>query len=165
MSLDENHREKLRDEIKQLESEISILEKTIADKKIEKETALAKMQIRLFLERMFIPYVDGLCAAWGVTPEEGLLTLIKENETIDNIAKNNPDALKELLSLPEMQVIITMATPLGTFSKDMVKDNIPILLDIAKELRPELATILETHEGREWLTTSLTGLKKTLFGY
>ena len=60
MSLNENHREKLRTEISTLEKEISKLEKTIAAKELEKATAIAKMQVRLFLERIFAPYMEGI---------------------------------------------------------------------------------------------------------
>ena len=161
----ENHRDEMRINIQALESDISKLEEKIATRELEKATALAKMQTRLFLERIFAPYIDGICSAWGVTPEEGLRILIEENETIDKIAKNNPKELKELLTQPEMKIIITMAAPLGSVSDDWVKDRIDMLLDIMKELRPELATVIETPEGMEWFTHSLTGLKKTLFPY
>ena len=64
-----------------------------------------------------------------------------------------------------MKVIITMVAPLGSVSDDWVKDKIDMLLDIMKELRPELATVIETPEGMEWFSQSLTGIKKTLFSY
>ena len=166
MSLDENHREKLRTEIITLEKEISKLEKTIADKELEKATAIAKMQVRLFLERIFAPYMEGVCSVWDVTPEEGLRILIEENETIDKIATKNPEALAELLKQPEMKIIVTMVAPIGTMSDDWITDRIDLLLEVMRELRPELARgITETPGGMDWFTQSLTGLKKTLFSY
>ena len=165
MEQPENHRDELRINIQALESDIAKLEEKIANKELEKSTALAKMQTRLFLERIFAPYIDGICLSWGVTPEEGLRILIEENETIDKIAKNNPEELKELLNQPEMQVIITMAAPIGTMSDDWITDKIDLLLEVMRELRPELATVIETPEGRGWFTQSLIGLKKTLFPY
>ena len=51
-------------------------------------------------------------------------------------------------------------------SDDWITDKIDLLLEVMRELRPELARgITETPGGMEWFTQSLTGLKKTLFSY
>ena len=123
------------------------------------------MQVRLLLEKIFAPYMDGLSSVWGVTPEEGLHLLISENTTFDQIAQNNPQALKELLSIPEVNVIITIAAPIRDVSDEWIKEQMNTLLDVMKDIRPTLARgIMETPGGTEWFYESLIGIKKILFG-
>ncbi|GAH50972.1 unnamed protein product, partial [marine sediment metagenome] len=66
--------ENLKKQIQELESEIEELEERINAKASETATTLARMQAKLFLEMIFAPYMDGVCDAWGVSPEEGLRT-------------------------------------------------------------------------------------------
>jgi len=157
--------ETLRKDIQELESDIAGLEEKISAKASEKATALARMQARIFLERIFEPYMDGLLSIWDVTPEEGLRILIKEEATFDKIAKDNPEALTALMNQPEIKVIVAIASPLRDVSDDWIKEKTDILFDVMADIRPELARgIVETPGGTEWFYDSLTGLRKILFG-
>ena len=152
-------------EIENLESDIEALEEKIKTDVSEKATALARMQAQLFLEKIFEPYMVGVCKVWGVSPSEGLRLLIEEETTFGSIAKNNPEALAELINQPEMQVIVAIASPLKDVSDDWVQEKMDILFDVMVDIRPELArVIVETPGGTEWFSASLTGLKDILFG-
>lgn len=147
-----------------MESEIETLEEKIKAKASKKATTLARMQARLFLEKIFEPYMTGVCKAWGVSPEEGLRLLIEEKTTFDSIAKNNPAALAELLNQPEIQLIVDIASPLRDVSEAWVQEKTEILFDVMVDIRPELArVIVETEGGKEWFYQSLTGLRNVLF--
>ncbi|TET87374.1 MAG: hypothetical protein E3J34_02165 [Dehalococcoidia bacterium] len=123
------------------------------------------MQAKIFLERIFAPYMDGICSAWGVTPEEALRILIKEEATFDKIAKHNPQALKELLNQTEIKVIVGIASPLGNMSDEWIKKKSDILFEVMMDIRPELARgIADTPGGTEWFYQSLVGLRDILFG-
>lgn len=142
-----------------------MLEKKIKAKASEKATALARMQARIFLERIFSPYMDGICKTWGVTPEEGLRILINDNATFGKIAHDNPEALAELMNQPEIKAIIAIASPLKDVTNDWVNEKTGILFEVMAELRPELARgIAETSGGTEWFYQSLIGLRDVLFG-
>jgi len=157
--------ENLRREIQDLETDIAKLEERISAKASEKATALARMQAKIFLERIFEPYMDGLCSIWGVSPEEGLHILITEKATFGMIAKDNPEALAELMNQPEMKVVVAIASPLRYVSDDWINEKMDILFDVMVDIRPELARIIaETPEGKEWFYDSLTGLRNILFG-
>ena len=154
----------MRRDIDVLETDIASLEDKIKAKASERATALARMQSRLFLEKLFAPYIDGVCKVWGVPPERGLRLLIEENTTFGTIAKNNPEALSEFLSQPEMKVLLAIASPLKDVSEDWVQEKLDILFEVMVEIRPELANIIvETDGGKEWFYDSLTGLKDVLF--
>ena len=157
--------ENLRREIQDLETDIANLEERISAKASEKATALARMQARIFLERIFEPYMDGLCSTWGVSPEEGLRILIKEEATFDKIAADNPEALAELMNQPEIKIVVAIASPLRDVSDDWINEKMDILFDVMVDIRPELARIIaDTPEGKEWFYESLTGLRNILFG-
>ena len=157
--------ENLRREIQNLETDIANLEEKISAKASEKATALARMQARIFLERIFEPYMDGLCDTWGVSPEEGLRILIKEEATFDKIAADNPEALAELMNQPEIKIVVAIASPLRDVSDDWINEKMDILFDVMVDIRPELARIIaDTPEGKEWFYDSLTGLRNILFG-
>ncbi len=157
--------ETLRVQIKELESDIEALEESIKAKTSDKATALAQIQARIFLERIFAPYMDGLCDTWDMRPEECLKLLITENTSLDRIAKNNPEALDEFLSQPEFKVIKSVTKPLGNVSNEWIKDKMTVLLDVMTNIRPELANvIITTVGGQEWFYKSLTGLRDILFG-
>ena len=157
--------ENLRKQITELESDIAKLEENKRVKNTEKTTALAQMQARIFLERIFEPYMHGICSVWGVSPEEGLRLLIKENASLDRIANNNPEALAELMNQPEIQVIINIASPLRNVSDEWIKEKMDILFDVMVDIRPSMAKIIvETPGGQEWFSDSLSGLRKILFG-
>ncbi|GAH83026.1 unnamed protein product [marine sediment metagenome] len=157
--------ENLKKEIQELESDIAGLEEMISAQASEKATALARMHARIFLEKIFEPYMDGLCDTWGVSPEEGLRILIKEKATLGKIAKDNPAALKELMNQPEIKVVVDIANPLKDVTNDWVNEKMDILFDVMMEIRPELARcIVETPEGSKWFYDSLSGLRKLFFG-
>lgn len=142
-----------------------MLEEKIKANKSKKATALARMQSQLFLEKIFAPYMDGVCKVWGVSPEEGLRLLIKEEATFGTIAKNNPEALAELINQPEIQVIVAIASPLKDVSDEWIQEKMGILFDVMVDIRPELARIIvETPGGSEWFSNSLKGLRNVLFG-
>jgi len=157
--------ETLRKEIQELESDIEELEEKIKAKTYNKATALARGQARIFLARIFAPYMDGLCDTWGVSPEEGLRILITQNISLDKIANDNPEALDEFLSQPEFKVITSVTKPLGNVSDEWIKDKMTVLLEAMEDIRPELARgIIETPGGQTWFYESLIGLRDTLFG-
>lgn len=123
------------------------------------------MQARIFLERIFAPYMDGVCSAWGVSPEEGLQTLIKEEAPLGKVAADNPEALAELTNQPEIKVLVAIASPLRDVSDDWINEKTDILFEVMADIRPELARgIADTPGGREWFYDSLTGLRNILFG-
>jgi len=156
--------EALRREIQELESDIAELEEKIKAKTSDKTTALARVQARIFLERIFAPYMDGLCDTWGMSPEEGLRMLITENVSLDRIAKDNHEALDEFLSQPEFKVITSVTKPLGNVSDDWIKDKMTVLLEVMEDVRPELANaIITTPGGQTWFYDSLVGLRNILF--
>ena len=148
-----------------MEFDIGELEEKIKNKTSEKATALARMQARIFLENIFAPYMDGLCRVWGVSPEEGLRILIKDEATFGKIAAENPEALAELMNQPAIKIIVGIASPLRDVSDDWVKEKTDILFEVMMDIRPELARgIADTPGGTEWFYDSLTGLRKVLFG-
>ena len=148
-----------------MESDIEELEEKIKNKTSEKATALARMQARIFLENIFAPYMDGICRVWGVSPEEGLSILIKDEATFGKIAADNPEALAELMNQPAIKVIVGIASPLRDVSDDWIKEKIDILFEVMMDIRPELARgIADTPGGTEWFYDSLTGLRNILFG-
>jgi len=109
--------------------------------------------------------MDGLCDIWGLSPEEGLRVLIKENASLDKIAKDNPKALAEFLSQPEIKVIAAVARPLGSMSDEWIEQKMSVLLEVMVKIRPSMANaIIETPEGMAWFYESLIGLRNILFG-
>lgn len=157
--------ESLRKQIQELESEIAGLEENIRLKAKEKATVAARMQAQVFLESIFAPYIDGLCNGWGLSPEDGLRSLIENEVTLDKLAYENRDALMEFLSQPECSVIVAAARPIGDVSDEWIKDKMGVLLDVMRKIRPLLAnTIITTTGGKEWFYESLMGLRDILFG-
>ena len=118
----------------------------------------------MFLEKMFSPYIDGVCSVLGETPEDGLRRLINEGTTFGSIAQDNPQALDQFLSQPEVKIILAIARPLRDVSEDWIEDKMDILFEVMVEIRPELASIIvDTPGGTEWFYDSLTGLREVLF--
>ncbi|GAH20743.1 unnamed protein product [marine sediment metagenome] len=157
--------ESLRKQIEELEADIAELEEKIRTKKAEKATAASQVQARIFLERIFAPYMEGICDVRGLSPEEGLRILINEEDTLDRIASNNREALTEFLSQPEVRVIVAIARPLGDVSDEWIKEKIGVLLEVMGKIRPELANvIMTTPGGQRWFHDSLIGLRNILFG-
>jgi len=154
----------MSENIKSLEADIEKLELKIAADASAKATALARMQARIFLEKMFSPYIDGVCSVLGETPHDGLRRLIKEGTTFGSIAQDNPQALAQFLSQPEVKVILAIASPLRSVSEEWIKDKMDILFEVMLDIRPELASIInDTPGGKEWFYDSLTGLREILF--
>ena len=157
--------ESLRRQIQELEVDIAELEEKIRAKVAEKATIAAQVQARIFLERIFAPYIDGVCQEWGVSPEEGLRILIDDESPLGKIAKDNPEALAELVSQPEVRIITAVARPLGNVSDEWIKDKMTVLLEVMGKIRPELANaLITTPGGQKWFYESLTGLRDILFG-
>jgi len=157
--------ETLRKDIQALEFDIEGLEERIKTKKSNKATVAAQVQARIFLERIFAPYMDGLCDTWGMKPEEGLKLLINRNDSLDRIAYDNRESLDEFLSQPEVRVITAVARPLSNVSEEWIKDKMGVLLDVMVKIRPELANvIMNTPDGEAWFHDSLVGLRNLLFG-
>ncbi len=151
-------------EIELLESDIEGLEETIKAKASKKATRVARMQARIFLESIFAPYMDGICKGWGVSPEEGLRILIKDEATFSKIAADNPEALKELLDQPAIKAIVAIADPLKDVTNEWINEKTEILFEVMADIRPELARgIAETPGGTQWFHDSLTGLRDILF--
>ena len=157
--------ERLRKQIQELEVDIEELEEKIKTKEKKKATLAATVQARIFLERIFAPYIDGVCQEWGVRPEEALRILIDDESTLGKIAKDNPEALAELVSQPEVRVMIAVARPLGNVSDDWINDKTNVLLEVMGKIRPSMANAIKTTPGgTEWFYDSLVGLRNTLFG-
>lgn len=158
-------REEIREDIAQLESDIEVLEEKIRSKISNRATALARAQARIFLERIFDPYMSGVCNVWGVTPEEGLRIMIEEGTNLGMKAKENPAALADLLNQPEIQIVVGLVSPLRDVSEDWIKEKSEILYSVMRDIRPELAVVIAgTPGGTDWFYDSLTGLWKILFG-
>ena len=148
-----------------LEADIERLEIEIKEKASKKATALARMQSKLFLEQIFSPYINGVCKVLEVSPVEGLQKLIVDDKTVGKLAKENPDVVSELISLPEMKVLIAIASPLKNVSEEWIEEKMDVLFEVMSEIRPELAkVILGTPGGTLWFYNSLTGLRDILFG-
>ena len=157
--------ETLRRQIRELESDIRGLEERIRAKVARRATATYQVQAQIFLERIFMPYVDGLCNGLGLSPEDGVRHLIENEKTLDEIAYENRDAVIEFLSQPECRVIVAAATPLGVASEEWIKDRMDILLEVMGKIRPQLAkAIIDAPGGTEWFAGSLTGLRDMIFG-
>jgi len=157
--------ETLRKQIQELESDIAKLEENIRIKKAEKATAAAQVQARMFLESIFAPYMEGLCDIWGMSPEEGLRVLINEKASLDMIANDNREALREFMSQPEVRVITTIASPLGNVPDDWIRDKMTVLLEVMEKIKPSMADIIiTTPGGQDWFYRSLKGLRDILFG-
>jgi len=157
--------ETLRKQIQELESDIEGLEERIKIKEKKRATVAAKVQARIFLERIFAPYMDGLCDTWGMRPEEGLNLLIQKNMSLDKIATENHEALDEFLRQPEVRVIIAVAKPLGNVPDEWIQDKMAVLIDVMMNIRPELANvIITTPDGEKWFYESLVGLRNILLG-
>ena len=154
----------MRKDIIILEADIERLDLEIKEKASKKATALARMQSRIFLEQIFSPYINGVCTVLEVSPEEGIRKLILDDKTVGKLAKDNPEVVSEFLSLPEMKVLIAIASPLKNVSKEWIEEKMDILFEVMSEIRPELAKIItDTPNGTEWFYDSLTGLREVLF--
>lgn len=161
--------ESLRKQIKELETDIEKLEERLRVKKTEEAkeatTVAAKVQARIFLERIFAPFMDGYCQEWGVSPEEALQILIKEDTTFGKIAKDNPKDLAKWVNQPEIRVVIAATRPLGNVSDEWIKDKMTVLLEVMGKIRPPLANaIITTPGGQAWFYDSLIGLRDILYG-
>ena len=159
--------ESLRTQIKELEADIEVLEEKIQAKKTKKATAAAQVQARIFLERIFAPYMDGVCQELSVSPEEALRILINDESTLGKIAHDNPEALAELVNQPGVKVITAIAVHggLGNVSEEWIEQKMTLLLEVMRKIRPSLANvIITTPGGQKWFYDSLIGLRDTLFG-
>lgn len=152
--------------MKRLEAEIRELEEKVRAKAAEKASVAARMQAHVFLERIFMPYIEGLCEGLGLSPEDGVRHLVKEGKTLDALAYENREALGEVLSQTEIRVMTAAAAnPLAKVSDEWIRETTGTLLKVMEKIRPSLANVIsETPGGRDWFADSLTGLRGILFG-
>ena len=110
-----------------------------------------------------MPYIDGLSEGMNVTPEEGIITLINENNTIDKIATRNHTETDIFLKMPELNVLRSVASDILSNSDTWYTENSPLILEVMDNLRPTLShTIRNTEGGTQWLNDSLIGIKALL---
>lgn len=158
------HLEKLSIEIARLESDIERLQEELRLSAATESTRLARAQARIILQGFFDPFLDGICSALDVSPEEALQILIEEKTDFGKIAKNNPQDLAKMLSDPMFKVALGAAKQLGAVSDEWIKEKMNVLLEVMGDIRPALIrSIIETPGGIEWFYKSLTGLRDILF--
>ena len=150
-------------EITFLEKEVKRLEKLVKEKTEQAKLNASKTAIRLFLGKLILPYIDGLSEGMNVTPEEGIITLINENNTIDKIATRNHTETDIFLKMPELNVLRSVASDILSNSDTWYTENSPLILEVMDNLRPTLShTIRNTEGGTQWLNDSLIGIKALL---
>jgi len=97
------------------------------------------------------------------TPEEGVVQLIQENNTIDKIATKNHTETANFLKMPELNVLRSMASDILSNPDTWYTENSPLILEVMDQLRPTLSyTIRNTEGGTQWLNDSLLGIKNIL---
>ena len=154
----------LEAEIKQLEKEIEMLEKKFKDQELEKERKMAQIQASIFIEKMFIPFFEGLCEAKGTTLEDGIADLIQNDETLDEIITKNAVRTNILMKEPEFQIVLMASRPIADKSDEWIKEQSMILIEVMNEIRPTLAQIIwQNDKGRDWFENSLIGLRNVFF--
>jgi len=155
----------LRARIKKLQSEVQALRERRRELIEKAKKTQAKIQARLFLQKIFIPYLEGVSEGLGLPLEEGAERLIREGRTIADLAMKYRGETSRLLSMPETRMLLMMARPIREKDEDWVREKSQVVLDVMGEVRPSLAkTIKETQGGVEWFQRSLIELKKVLFG-
>ena len=96
-------------------------------------------------------------------PEEGVVQLIQENNTIDKIATKNHTETANFLKMPELNVLRSMASDILSNPDTWYTENSPLVLEVMDNLRPTLSyTIRNTEGGTKWLNDSLLGIKNLL---
>lgn len=124
---------------------------------------IAKIQARFFLEKLFIPFFDGLCESQNYTLDEVVTILIDEGTTLDNIFEDNLDRTSNLMTTAEFRVVLTALRPIIGKPDEWVDDNSLVLLEVMEEVRPSVAEIISTKEGgRKWFSDSIIGLTHVL---
>jgi len=157
--------ERLREEVRRLEEEVKRLREFIAEREREARRKAFKLQAKLLMEQLFLPYFEGLSETLGLTPAEAVKTLIEKDITLDTLASRHSGAFQEFLSQPEVKVAVAMAGRVANKPDEWFKEKLPTLLEVMEESAPELAeAIKKTKGGRSWLLKSLTGLRDLLFG-
>lgn len=156
--------ETLREQVAKLEKEVKALQKKV-DKKVSNSVeAAAKDQIRFFLVKFFIPFFEGVCEVKGIKLEQAISDLIDENKTLDELFEDNIEKTSSLMESPEFKVILTSVRPIANESDEWIEDHSLIILEVMKEIRPEIAKVIyEADNGMKWLVDSLIGIKKMLF--
>jgi len=92
--------EALKKEIQRLESEIRKLKKQL-ETPVERRNPL----VQLVLEKIFIPYFEGVAEGLGLTLEDTIRTLIEKQVSIDRIISNAKPAYQELIEQPEVHYV------------------------------------------------------------
>ena len=157
--------ENLREAVSRLEEEVSRLREFIAERERQIREQAFKLQARLLMERLFLPYFEGLAEGLGLTPAEAVRMLIEKNITLDRLAESHREALDVFLSQPEVKVAVAIAGRAANKPDEWFKEKLPTLLEVMEESAPELTeAIKKTKGGRSWLLKSLTGLRDLLFG-
>lgn len=157
--------ESLRSQVASLEAEIRELEEKVRAKATEKAAATARLQARIFLDRIFKPYIDGLCEGLGLDPGSGVQRLIESETTIDKLAVDNREALEAFLAQTECRVVIAIAGPVARKPDEWIRERADGLLEEMEVSYPDMAkAIIDSPGGREWFAESLIGLREILFG-
>ena len=153
----------LSEEVTFLEKEVKRLEKLLKDRTEQAKIDASKLSIKLFLGKIILPYIDGLCEGMNQTPEDGVAQLIKENNTIDKIATKHGTETANFLKLPELNVLRSVASDILSNPDTWYTENSPLVLEVMDNLRPTLSyTIRNTEGGTQWLNDSLLGIKNIL---
>ena len=163
--MEEEVLESLRSQVDRLEAEVHELEELVRAKTEKAATDAARLNARLFLQILFIPYVEGLCEGFGTTPEDGMKKLVEDEATLGDLFGTNRESMVELLSKPECRVAIAIASPVAKKDEEWLQEKSDLLLDVMGEVRPRLSeAIREIPGGPEWFAESLVGLRNILFG-
>jgi len=156
--------EKLRQRVKKLQNEVETLETKVKTRARDKAKQAAKIQVSIFLKRILVPYLEGLCEGLDLSLQDGLSMLIRQGKPLYMLAMENQEAFTSFLQQPELRVFSTAASPLARVSDEWITDQTDALLEVAEETEPELAETINTTEGgREWLEQSLIGLRRLIF--
>lgn len=125
--------------------------------------AAAKEQARFFLVKFFIPFFEGICEVKGIKMEEAISELIDDNRTLDKIFEENIEMASSLMASPEFRVLLTTVRPIADKSDKWIKDNSTIIIDVMKEIHPEMCKVIsDTDGGEKWFIDSLFGIRNLL---
>jgi len=150
--------ENLKKEIQRLEAEIRKLRKQLKTP-VERRNPL----VYLVLEKIFIPYFEGVAEGLGLTLEDTVKTLIEKQVVIDTIIFSAKPAYQELIEQPEVHYVINLSKIIAARPDDWFVERTDDLLEILEETRPEVAEAIKgTPGGVKWLTNSLLRLKRLI---
>ena len=156
--------ETLKEEVELLQQKVDELTVLNKQKSELREEQAARKQAHFFLLNFFIPFFEGVCENRTMTPEEGIITLIQDNETLDQILLSNREQAAQLVDLPEFRVVISAIRSIADKDDKWIKEKSQVLLEVLEEVNGTLAnSINKTKGGKKWFSDSLIGLKHVLF--